>query len=429
MHIIHPDDILIVNRQRREFDEAKLAALSESIQRNTLLHPPVVRKMSDGTFQLVAGERRLRAIKMLTELDIPITHGDTAYVGGQIPVTLISELSEVDAYEVELEENVQREDLTWQERASATARLHALRKAQAESRGEKYVVRQTASEILGAPAAGSQLSKVVEDLTIAQNLSDPEVAKAPSKKEALKVIEKKARQEHRAKLAEMFDPTKSPHTIRHGDAFEQLPLLESESIDLLLTDPPYGVDASNFGSNFSVEHQYEDGWEYFQKISELLATEAMRVLKPNTHAYVFCSIDGWSVLKQDFIMAGFRVWPWPMIWDKGNGNAPWVTKGHKHTYECILFATKGDRDVTTVKSDVIKCPPVSDREHGAEKPIALLVDLIERSTTPGSTILDPFAGSGSAMAAAELAKCSAVVFERELTSFNLLVSKLGEALL
>lgn len=412
-------------RQRREFNPAAISELAASIQRQGVLHPIVCRMCpTTGGLLLVAGERRLRAMQSLVELDIPIRCGETAYLDGTIPVNYINDLSEADAFEAELEENILREDLTWQERAAATAQLHRLRSDQKIQLGVEQTLLATASEIAGVPATSQEARNVKYDLILADHLVDPEVAKAASRKDALKVVEKKAMKAHRALLAETFDLSKTPHELHFADAFSHLATIPSASIDCLCTDPPYGVDANSFGSNFATTHDYADGWEYFLDIAHMLSVEAFRILKPNTHAYVFCSFDGFGVLANAFELAGFKVFKTPLIWSKGNGSSPWINKGHKRTYECIMFAAKGDRDVNIVKSDVLTYSPVAEREHGAEKPVELIADLLGRSTNPGDKIIDPFVGSGTIFPAADVVNCSAIGIERERDSFNLALTRI-----
>lgn len=84
------------SQPRKHFDEAALSELAESISRHGVLQPIVVRPLSDGGYQLVAGERRWRASRMAGLSEIPV---------------VIKELSEADAAEIALVENLQREDL------------------------------------------------------------------------------------------------------------------------------------------------------------------------------------------------------------------------------------------------------------------------------------------------------------------------------
>ena len=99
-----PLEEIVPNREqpRKQFDEAALADLSASIAQHGVLQPLVVRPMPDGSYQLVAGERRWRASRMAGLTEVPV---------------VIRELTEQQAAEVALIENLQREDLNPMEEA------------------------------------------------------------------------------------------------------------------------------------------------------------------------------------------------------------------------------------------------------------------------------------------------------------------------
>lgn len=122
-------------RQRKEFSENELVELGESIVKNSLLHAPVLRE-TDAGLELVAGERRLRVMTDLHELGREFFYDNEQVPPGKIPYTTLGTLDPLDAWEAELEENIRRIDLTWQERAAATAELLELRKAQAADKGK-----------------------------------------------------------------------------------------------------------------------------------------------------------------------------------------------------------------------------------------------------------------------------------------------------
>lgn len=411
------------NRQRRIFDEKKLQELADSILSKGLLHPPVVR--FDGeTYTLVAGERRTRAITSLASIDVGVSCNGISFPPGTLPITLLADLDPYSIREAELEENTVRDDLTWADKARAIAELDSLRRDQARDEGRPHFARDTASEIVGREAVGKELTKVTEALTVAKHLHDPEVAAAKTQKEALKVIQKKAEAQHREVLAANFDLAKTPHTLAHASAFDFAKTLPDASFDVILTDPPYGINADNFGSMAGTEHSYADTPDYGMDCYKLVAKEGFRVAKEKAHIYVFLDPRYWHEISFLFVLAGWNVWPTPLIWNKGNGMLPKPDHGPRRTYEMILFAAKGDRKVLRVAPDVITCPLVLERDHGAQKPVLLYSDLLSRSALPGNSILDFFVGSGTIFPAANKNKLIATGCEIHEPYYNLAVSRL-----
>lgn len=426
MHFIPLSSLVVPdNRQRREFPQKHIEDLAESIRTKGLLHPPVVR-FAEGKPVLVAGECRSRALRLLVEQGHPIHCNGEVFEGGVIPVTHIRDLDALSIKEAELEENTRRKDLSFQEYSLAVAELHQLRQTQANARGDVQTFRDTAAEILGKDVGtdglGAMPAKVAQAVTIAKHLHDPDVAKAKTEKEALKIIEKKARLAHNAVLAEQFTASASsecPHTLIEGDMRDAILGLPSGKYTVLLTDPPYGIDADSFGDQSSTGHNYADSEEYFNDLIDVLAVESYRVCAERAHAYVFCDPRRFNTIEASFVLAGWEVWPTPLIWAKNTGMLPRPEHGPRRNYECILYAIKGGKKVHMVKGDVITVPSVRDLDHGAQKPEDLYLDLLSRSAAPGDEILDTFAGSGTIFRAANRAKCRATGIELGSDNANL----------
>ena len=407
------------NRFRRDFDEKKLNELRESILRNGLFHPITVENTGDeilgDQWTLRAGERRHRVLSQLTESGHQIRMGDVTFPRGIIPVVNFKELNELQRLEIEVEETCVRADFVWQERIAALAALHQLRKKQ----NPEQTITATASEVLGKPAQGSQNTIVSDALIINKHLGIPEVAKAKTAKDALKVIERITTAGHRAKLAASASAS-ATHRLIKGDSLDVLPTLQSASFDVILTDPPYGVDADKFGEMASTGHDYADSKKWFEEeFLKKFPDESYRVAKERAHCYIFCDIRWFERLSILMLLAGWTCFPTPLIWAKSSGMLPFPDHGPRRTYECVFYAWKGDRKTLVVKTDVIDISSVKNLKHGAQKPVALYCDLLSRSANAGDSVLDAFGGTGTILVAANRLRLTATYIEKEEDAFNI----------
>ena len=186
------------------------------------------------------------------------------------------------------------------------------------------------------------------------------------------------------------------------DAVEWLRAQPAESIDCIVTDPAYESLEKHraVGTTTRLKHSKSSSNDWFTvfpnaRFAELF-DEAFRVLKRNTHFYLFCDAETMFVAKPEAERAGFRFWK-PLVWDKKT-----IGMGYHYRarYEFILFFEKGKRRLNDLGvADVIAVPRVH-RGYPAEKPPAVSEVLINQSTTPGELVADPFMGSGSVGVAA-----------------------------
>lgn len=415
------DLIILPNRQRKNFDEGKLEELAASIQDKGILHPPVVR--NDGR-TLVAGERRSKAMAYLSHMKIPFFFEGQPVPPGHMPVTLIGELTSIQIREAELEENLCRVDLSWQEEAFAIAELTALRQEQHES----WTMKDTAKELDNTTDEPSSVaySKVKEAEILKNYMDDPEVLKAKSSKEAVKLVRKKVQAKMNAMMAEVHKNSDTKHNILNADLRDVLPGLPDKTFSVILTDPPYGVNADSFGSMAKAEHQYTDSPEHAMELIRFVATEGYRIACDEAHAYVFCDIRMWPQFCVEFAAAGWDVWNTPLIWVKSNGMLPRPEHGPRRCYETVLYAIKGDKKVNTVQPDVLMVSEVQRPTFGAEKPAALYRNLLRRSVMPGDNVLDCFAGAGPILPAANSCAVTATAIELNVDKYNHILLRLEE---
>ena len=437
-HLIPLTDIKIApNRQRKVFDLEAINELAESIATNGLLQAPVLRQDGD-TYVLVAGERRLRAMTDLHEFCRPFTYDGRPVPPLHIPCTMLGELSLLGAWEAELEENLRRVDLSWQERAQATASLMELRQAQAQDRGTPAPrVTDIAREVRDIPAdvpdgsLGDATTQTRNELIVSRFLSDPEVAKAPTLKEAFKILKKREETQQRADLAVLVGKTFSTadHTLLNEDSLEWMAGAPAASFDIILTDPPYGMGADEFGDSgvgsSAAAHFYKDDYDTWKQIASVFAAETARIAKPDAFLYAFCDIDRFAEFRRLLTAHGWRVHRTPLIWHNPDGfRAPWPQQGPQRKYELIVYAVRGDRKVTAVREDVLKYGRDASVGHPAQKPVPLLIDLLKRVAMPGDRVLDPFAGSGSTIEACHELKLSCTALEQDPAAYGIAVGRL-----
>jgi len=423
--IVHP------NRQRREHPINAHQELVTSISETAVgLQNPLVVRPDGDKYILLSGERRLRAIKDIYALGGRILYAGNPVPPGQVPVTLTTELSELEAEEAELEENIRRQDLTWAERAEATSRLMALREKQSALRGDpRPTVREIAQEVRNS-GDGINQENTRRELIVTKYLSDPDVRAAKSLDEAFKVVKKKEQAKKHLELANTLGAgiTLASHQCHNEDATTWMAAQPAEQFDVILSDPPYGMGADEFGDSgghAAGSHGYVDSYEYWQALMEKCIPHLYRLAKPQAHCYLFCDIDRFHELKALMAKAGWRVFRTPLIWHKPTGSrTPWVNQSPQRRYELILFAIKGDRPVSVLRGDVLEHTPDANLGHSAQKPISLYQDLLERSVLPGDRILDPFCGTGPIFPAATSVKCLATGVEMDSTSYGISLSRL-----
>lgn len=423
------------NRQRREFDLKLLNELGESITAYGLFHPIVVRYEGwpDRQTFLVSGERRLRAIKDIYELGGTFLHDSVSIPAGEVPVVSLGELDPIAREEAELDENIRRSDLNWRERAAATARLAALRNAQSERRGEPAPSVATIAEEVRGSSEGVHQEATRRELIVSKFLEDPEVKAAKGVDEAFKILKRREETQQRVQTAARVGQSYSVDEFHKALNLDSLGWMQGqppEQFDVILTDPPYGIGADEFGDaggRADGAHFYKDDYETWSWLIDVLAAESFRLTKPEAHLYIFCDITRFDELKQRLRESGWSPFRTPLIWHKPNGSrAPWPDQGPQRKHELICYAVKGKKKVTRLYGDVLTYSADENIGHPAQKPVGLFLDLLRRSCGAGDLVLDPFAGSGPLIPAAHEMKCRATLIEQDPAAYALCIQRLDQ---
>lgn len=217
--------------------------------------------------------------------------------------------------------------------------------------------------------------------------------------------------------------------IYHGDCRDVLPALGP--VDLVLTDPPYGVN-------------YVTRW--LSRTDPLVAPiandDSLNVLRdtmplldyllhPDRHAYLFAS--PLRIGETTEILADFWQIKNALVWDKGEtGSAGDLDAGFGVNWEAIVYAMKGRRPLNGKRPRCIyryDWSGTRDPVHPTVKPVGLLSWLIAKSTGPGEVILDPFMGSGTTLRAAKDLGRKAIGIEIEERYCEIAVKRLQQAVL
>jgi site-specific DNA-methyltransferase (adenine-specific) len=200
-----------------------------------------------------------------------------------------------------------------------------------------------------------------------------------------------------------------PHRLLCGDATvpeSLVQLMGERRADMFLTDPPYGIYGSSTGLGADVTDD-KIIRPFFREV--LLA--AKRTTVEFAHVYVFCDWRSWASWWEMAKQAGLKVKNC-IVWDKGDFG---MGANYPNAHEFILFAANLAPDPTMTSKrrtgqrqvldqpNILRFPRASgaDRQHNAAKPVALLSLLIDKGCDPGGVVLDPYAGSGSTIVAAE----------------------------
>lgn len=189
-----------------------------------------------------------------------------------------------------------------------------------------------------------------------------------------------------------------------GDSIEYMEAMSDESVDLLLTDPPYSVITG--GNNHAKNVRRPTGCltSNSNLMREIPAFKdwlghCFRVLKDGTHAYFMVNYSNLIELHQAVTDAGFKVHNL-LVWRKNN-NTP--SQYYMKNCEYVIFARKGKAKYINnigASKTVHDFNNVTGREHPTQKPVDLMQFYIENSSNVGDLIFDPFMGSGSTGVAA-----------------------------
>ena len=211
--------------------------------------------------------------------------------------------------------------------------------------------------------------------------------------------------------------------LYNGDCLELMKNIPDGSVDLVLTDPPYGMD---FQSHFRKEMYSKIGNDKVLDWLEKYVDECFRILKDNTAVYFFCSWHNVDIFKQA-IEKKFKIKN-ILIWEKNNTSMGDLKGSYAPKYEMIIFAHKGRKLLNGFRyADVIKANRTGNKLHPTEKPVDLLELFIKNSSDENAVVFDGFMGSGSTGVACINTNRDFIGIELDENYFNIAKKRIEEA--
>ena len=245
-----------------------------------------------------------------------------------------------------------------------------------------------------------------------------------------------------------YDPD---HNVYFEDCVEGMrERLADDSVDCVLTDPPYGVNVDlndSMGRKREVQHagtvKADKGIEEAVELWRRTVEEVTRVAKDDAHLYCFASWKTGHAFRQVLESFGWKIQSL-LVWVKndanhltqfGAGDGGNARFGYKHEF-CYFATRENPRPIEGYPNDVLEYKEPrfeaewmdKDVQHPTMKPVTMLRDLIGYSTREGDLVLDPFMGSGSTAVAAVETDRDYIGFELDGESYRTVIERrIGEA--
>lgn len=190
----------------------------------------------------------------------------------------------------------------------------------------------------------------------------------------------------------------------YGDCFNVFETIPKHSVDLILTDPPYGLREYSTGNmhfnwRATLQNDIED-WDSITYPPELLLPHFQRILKPTGNIFIFCSYNQLGDYHRVFnpVYDTFQM----MVWHKTNPTPQIRKSSFLNSCELIACAwNKGHVWNFSKQNEMhnfIESPIVMGKERlekRAQKPVKVLSKIIEIASCPDAIVFDPFMGVGS----------------------------------
>ncbi len=405
------------NRQRREL--ANIPELAESIRINGQIQPIVITRDN----KLIAGERRIEACKLLGMTEIKAIYVDAA--------------DDLQLELIELAENVDRVELAWKDRVTATARYVRLRQKQEALSNTALATELNIPErtlaynmmIAEELERGNDYVINASDYSVARNAAERAIQRrkadelnnvqfAPAKLLALKEDRLEA-----ALAAPVFIPDQTdavpvalqentlPFSFVNNAFGEWASTYTGPKFNFLHCDFPYGIKADRHAQGaIDLFPTYADDPDVYWNLLVELSSNMDKIVAPSAHMIFWFSMKYYEATRAALVKMGWTVNRFPLIWHKSDnsGILPDPNRGPRQVYETAFLCARGDRKIIAPTSNHIS-GPTSKTTHMSEKNLTMLEGFMKMFVDKHTFMLDPTAGSGNALVAAHRLGASHII--------------------
>lgn len=404
---------LKVDQGYRE-EQGDIEELSESIKEKGLLQPITV--TPDG--RVLAGRRRVAAC---LEADL-----------SEVPVLVKQTSGELDEREIELFENIHRKDLTWQEQMRLTARIHDLLVEKHEGNWSQSRTAQLMGKSRSAVTDAVEMAKAMEIAPTLAEAPTADKARRQYKRLIEDAVVSEAMKEVESKKDSISIIARASSNYKVADALESMANLREGIAHFAEVDPPYGIDLKAYreaiGSDAGTYNEVDVS--DYPKFLDTTAKQVYRCLSDDAFCVWWYGPTWHQTVLTTLREAGFHVDDIPAIWTKPGTASPaanpevYLNRG----YEPFFICRKG-RPVLRKRgrSNVFDYPsPRGNRVHPTERPVELIVDILETFVYPGASVLVPFLGSGNTLIAVYRCKLLGWGYELSTEYRNAFLKRVSE---
>jgi ParB/RepB/Spo0J family partition protein len=433
-----PVTAIHIVRDERQRKKIETDDIDDSIRERGVLQPIIVRPAgpddnTDLPWVIVAGERRLTSSIKVGLVDIPARLGD--------------ELSYKEWQLIELEENVKRQALEWQDEVRAISRIHTILLEE----NEDWDAKATAKYI------GMDTSSIYRTLRVARDIDNPRIAGAGGIRPAWNILDRL--DERRSTdiinsivedgIGAFSEPASAPavalgaspapvaiapataggttplassaiittkqqvpvplapprESILNVDFLEWAPTYSGPRFNFIHMDPPYGINVFAGAMSGRKSHDtYNDDEEVYWAILKCFCDNIDRLMTPSGHLMIWFSMDYYSETLAFFAKhaPSLTFSKHPLYWTKTDnvGILPDPKRGPRRIVETALHASREDHLIVRSVSNWYGAP-TDKTYHTSTKPEPMLRNFFQMFVDETTRLLDPTCGSGSALRAAE----------------------------